>query len=161
MVQYTLAQNPEVILPVPGKDSMKAREKAMDMLIEWMDEGKVSTPLEDGFGPQEFIEMKEPPRRTTEEEDTVIEAVQILSNLAKLKMKVQSSQAEAMKVRELIDLLFTDETISEEQIASLNEGFKVLKQFAQTNLRYRDARSQAEQARKVLDEALKSPDAKQ
>ncbi len=89
-----------------------------------------------------------------------MQAVQTLSNLAKLKMKVQSSHTEAMKVRELVDLLFVDETISDEQITSLNEGFKVLKQFAQTNLRYRDARSQAEEARQVLDDALKSPDEK-
>jgi hypothetical protein len=37
MVQYTLAQCPEVILTVPGKDSKKAREKAMDQLVELMD----------------------------------------------------------------------------------------------------------------------------
>lgn len=160
MVQYTLAQDPEVILPVPGKDSLKAREKAMDQLMDLMNEGKLSTPLADGFGPQEFIEVKEPPPNTTEEEDAVVQAVQTLSNLAKLKLKVQSSHAEAMKVRALVDLLFSDDAISEAQSVSLNEGFKVLKQFAQTNLRYRDARSQAEQARKVLDAALKSPDDK-
>ena len=40
MVQYTLAQSPEVILTVSGKDSRKAREKAMDQLVDLMDDGR-------------------------------------------------------------------------------------------------------------------------
>ena len=43
-----------------------------------------------------------------------------------------------------------------EEIASLKDGFKVLKNFAQANVRYRDARSKAESARAILDEALQS-----
>jgi len=35
-----------------------------------------------------------------------------------------------------VDILFTDEPISEDEIASFKEGFKVLKTFAQANLRY-------------------------
>jgi hypothetical protein len=37
MVQYTFAQCPDIILTVPGKDSPKARDKAMDQLFELMD----------------------------------------------------------------------------------------------------------------------------
>jgi hypothetical protein len=80
--------------------------------------------------------------------------VQVLSNLATLKLKVQESRADAFKVRAGIDVLFTDEEVSEEEIAALKEGFKVLKTYAQANLRYREARSQAEDARAVLDRAL-------
>jgi hypothetical protein len=60
-------------------------------------------------------------------------------------------------VRSAIDILFTDEIVSEEQINSIKEGFKTLKSFAQLNMKFLDARSQAENARQVLDEALKSP----
>ena len=157
MVQYTLAQSPEVILNISGKDSRKAREKAMDQLVELMDDGKLPTNLADGFDPQQFIEVKtpEPTADVKSQEDTVVEAVQVLSHLATLKMKMQDSREEALAVRQLIDLLFTDEPISEEQIASLKDGFKTLKSFAQSNLKYRDARSQAETARQVLDDALK------
>jgi hypothetical protein len=154
MVQYTLAQSPEVILTVPGKDSPKAREKAMDQLIELMDAGKLATELSDGFGPQQFIEVKEQSTPPAPEEDAVTQAVQVLSNLATLKLKVQESRADAFKVRAGIDVLFTDEEVSEEEIAALKEGFKVLKTYAQANLRYREARSQAEDARAVLDRAL-------
>jgi soluble cytochrome b562 len=154
MVQYTLAQSPEVILNVPGKDSPKAREKAMDQLMELMDTGKLPTDLSEGFGPHQFIEVKEPPHSPSAEEDAITQAVQILSNLATLKLKVQESRTEALKVREQIDVLFSDAIVSEAEIASLKEGFKVLKTYAQSNLRYREARVQAEQAREVLDKAL-------
>lgn len=157
MVQYTLAQSPKTVLNISGKDSRKAREKAMDQLVELMDDGKLPTNLANGFDPQQFIEVKtpEPTDDIKSQEDTVVEAVQILSHLATLKMKMQDSREDALVVRQLIDLLFTDEPISEAQIASLKDGFKTLKSFAQSNLRYRDARSQAETARQVLDDALK------
>jgi hypothetical protein len=159
MVQYTLAQSPEIILTVPGKDSAKARDKAMDQLMELMDDGKLPTDLAEGFGPQQFIEVKEPANMVSADEDAVTQAVQILSNLATLKLKSQELKTEALKVREQVDILFTDEAVSEEAINSLKEGFKTLKTFAQMNLRYREARSQAEEARTILDQALKSPDA--
>lgn len=157
MVQYTLAQSPELILDVPGRDSRKARERAMDQLVERMDDGTLSTSLDDGFDPGEFIEVKAPDSTPDikSQEDAVVEAVQMLSHLATLKLKMQDSRGEALEVRKLVDLLFTDEPITEAQITSLKDGFKVLKTFAQNNLKYRDARSQAEAAREVLDEALR------
>ena len=159
MVRYTLVQSPEIILTVPGKDSNKAREKAMDKLMEIMEAGDLPTELEEGFSPQQLIEVKEPSMDTASgDEDKIIEAVQLLSNLATLKLKVQDTRTEALEVRKLVDVLFSDESVSEEEISSLKEGFKVLKNFAQANLRYKDAREKAEQAREVLDQALKSPD---
>ena len=159
MVRYTLVQSPEIILTVPGKDSDKAREKAMDKLMEIMEAGDLPTELEEGFGPQQLIEVKEPSMDTASgDEDKIIEEVQLLSNLATLKLKDQDTRTEALEVRKLVDILFSDESVSEEEISSLKEGFKVLKNFAQANLRYKDAREKAEQAREVLDQALKSPD---
>ena len=160
MVQYTLAQSPEVLIDVAGRDSNKAREKAMDQLMSLMDDGKLPTELDDGFNPKEFIEVKEPKNEPSAEENAVVGAVQTLSNLAKLKIKVQGSREEALKVRELVDLLFTDDFIEEEQIEELNSGFKTLKTFAQTNLKYRDAKDDAEEAREVLDNALNPPSKK-
>ncbi|OUL31393.1 hypothetical protein [Nostoc sp. 106C] len=158
MVQYTLAQSPEIILNVSGKDSAKAREKAMDQLMELMDAGKLPTELEEGFGPQQLIEVKEPTIETASGEDAITQAVQVLSNLATLKLKVQESRTEALEIRKAVDILFSDNSVTEEEISRLKEGFKLLKNFAQANLRYQDARTKAEQARQVLDQALKSPD---
>lgn len=158
MVRYTIVQSPEIIITVPGKDSDKARNKAMDKLMEIMEAGDLPTELEEGFSPQQLIEVIEPTMDTASGEDTIIEAVQLLSNLATLKLKVQDTRNEALEVRKLVDILFSDESVSEEEISSLKEGFKVLKNFAQANLRYKEAREKAEQARSVLDRALKSPD---
>ncbi|NJL79653.1 MAG: hypothetical protein HC917_13885 [Richelia sp. SM2_1_7] len=158
MVRYTIVQSPEIILTVPGKDSNKAREKAMDKLMEIMEAGDLPTQLEEGFGPQQLIEVKEASMDTASGEDTIIEAVQLLSNLATLKLKVQETRSEALEVRKLVDILFSDQSVSEEEISHLKEGFKALKNFAQANLRYKEAREKAEEARQVLDQALKSPD---
>jgi hypothetical protein len=158
MVQYTLAQCPEVILTVPGKDSKKAREKAMDQLVELMDDNKLPVDLSEGFSSQQLIEIKEQDSVPAEGEDAVIQAVQVLNSLATLKLKMQEFRAEALQVRSKIDILFSDEPVSEEEIAQLKEGFKVLKNFAQANLRYREARTGAEQARAVLDQALQTPE---
>ena len=91
-------------------------------------------------------------------EDAITEAVQLLSNLATLKLKVQESRTEALEVRKAVDILFTDNSVSEEEIARLKEGFKILKNFASANLRYQEAKAKAEQARAVLDRALNSPE---
>ncbi len=154
MVRYTLAQSPEVVLTVAGKDSAKARDKAMAELIDLMDSGKLNTDLADGFSPDQFIEVREL-SMTDDREDPITQAVQVLNNLATLKIKVQELRSDAMQVRSQIDILFSDEPVSEEQINSIKEGFKTLKSFAQLNMRFLDARSQAENARQVLDEALK------
>ncbi|MFM7886545.1 MAG: hypothetical protein ACKPCM_07625, partial [Pseudanabaena sp.] len=110
----------------------------------------------DGFSPDQFIEVREL-SMSEDREDPITQAVQTLNNLATLKIKVQELRADAMHVRSQIDILFSDEIVSEEQINSIKEGFKTLKSFAQLNMKFLDARSQAENARQVLDEALKSP----
>ena len=50
MVSYTLPQNPDTIITVRGKDSERARQKAMDKLVEMMDSGEIPIELENGFG---------------------------------------------------------------------------------------------------------------
>ncbi|MGD1809664.1 hypothetical protein ACP6PL_30160 [Dapis sp. BLCC M126] len=159
MVSYTLPQNPDTIITVRGKDSERARQKAMDKLVEMMDSGEIPTELENGFSPEQFIEVKESKESkeiTSEEEDAVAQAVQILSDFAALKMKVVESREEALKIRSAIEVLFTDEPVTVEEIANLKDGFKTLKIFAVANLRYREAKQKAEEARVVLDQALKS-----
>jgi soluble cytochrome b562 len=126
--------------------------------MELMDAGKLPTELEEGFGPQQLIEVKEATIDTGSGEDSITQAVQILSNLATLKLKVQESRAEALEIRKAVDVLFSDNSVTEEEITRLKEGFKVLKNFAQANVRYQEARAKAEQARQVLDQALKSPE---
>lgn len=159
MVSYTLPQNPDTIITVRGKESPRARQKAMDKLVEMMDSGEILTELENGFSPEQFIEVKESKELkeiASEEEEAVAQAVQILSDLAALKIKVVESREEALKIRSAIEVLFTDEAVTVEEIANLKDGFKVLKTFAVANLRYREAREKAQEARIILDQALES-----
>jgi len=157
MVQYTLKEDPEAVIKIAGKDSQKAREKAMNQLMNLMDSGKLKTTLDQGFSPSDFIEVQETiPAEPSPQEDEVVQAVQILNLLASLKLKMQELQQQALEVRELVDLLFSDDPISEEDVLQLKEGFKVLKKFAQANIQYRETRMQAESARATLDRALKS-----
>lgn len=158
MVQYTLAQSPDVVLTVSGKDSRKAREKALDQLMAMLDEGELPTALVDGFSTEQLVEVQPPTTSTAvqQQEESVVDAIQVLNQLATLKVKVQASRDEALQVRQLVDLLFTDDPLNDDQLSQLKDGFKVLKSFAQSNLRFKEARAQAEAARQVLDEALGS-----
>ncbi|MGB3137894.1 MAG: hypothetical protein WBG38_09755 [Nodosilinea sp.] len=157
MVQYTLAQSPDVVLTVSGRDSRKARENALDQLMAMLDEGALPTALADGFSAEQLVEVKalESSSAVQQQEDSVVDAIQVLNQLATLKVKVQASRDEALQVRELVDLLFTNDPMTDDQLSELKDGFKVLKSFAQTNLRFKDARARAEEARQVLDKALR------
>ncbi|NJO43193.1 MAG: hypothetical protein HC769_13155 [Cyanobacteria bacterium CRU_2_1] len=155
MVQYTLAEHPEVIISITGKDSRKSREKAMDRLVEMMDNDELPSKLPNGFSPEQFVEVKELSNPETNlQDDEVTQAIQLLSNLATLKLKTQELKQDALKIRQQIELLFSDQPITEADVSSLKEGFKLLKTFAQSNIRYREAREQAEAARRILDRAL-------
>ena len=159
MVSYTLPQNPDIIITVRGKNSERARQKAMDKLVEMMDSGEILTELENGFSPEQFIEakeLKELKEIISEEEDAVAQAVQILSDFAALKIKVVESREEALKIFSAIKVLFTDQPVTVEEIANLRDGFKILKTFAVANLRYKEARDKAEEARILLNEVLNS-----
>jgi hypothetical protein len=123
-----------------------------------MDEGKLPTELPDNFGPQQFIEVQPMTATPSADEEAINQAVQVLSNLVTLKLKVQESRADALKVWSQVDVLFNDQTVDEAELASLRDGFKSLKTFAQINLRYRDAKIQAQAAREILDRALQSPE---
>ena len=157
MVKYTLKEDPEVAIEVPGRDSAKARQKAMDQLVDLMDAGELSTSLDGGFGMEDFIVVK-PSSATepTQGEDEIVASVQILNKLASLKLKMQESKQDALEIRALVDLLFTDDPITEADVLRLKDGFKVLKKFAQANIQFREARQQAESARAILDQALQS-----
>jgi len=136
MVQYTLKESPEVILTVEGKIQLKpVTRRWINSSTSWTQELDIE--LSEGFGPQ-FIEVKEPVAVADSDEDAIVQAVGS-QQLSHLKLKVQELRAEALKVRAQVDILFTDEPISEDEIASIKEGFKVLKTFAQANLRYQEA----------------------
>ncbi|MFB2920416.1 hypothetical protein [Aerosakkonema funiforme] len=161
MPQYSLAEDPSIILDIPGKnDTKKSREAAIEKLLEMMDAGEVDIDLKDGFGPDELILIKAPikqgasyPQEKTEETDTIAQAVQVLTQFATLRQKVEELRPAAQEARAQIDLLF-EGNVSVEQIQQIKEGLKSLKGFAQNNIQLREALPEAEEARKTLDEAM-------
>ena len=164
MPQYSLAEDPSIILDIPGKnDTKKSREAAIEKLLELMDSGEVDLDLKDGFGPDELIQIKSPGSKSTttgqeklpEESDSIGQAVQVLTQFATLRQKVEELRPSAQEARTQIDLLF-EGTVNVEQIEQIKKGLKDLKVFAQTNLQLREALTEAEAARKTLDEAMET-----
>jgi hypothetical protein len=155
MVQYSFPQNPDIILTVTGKDSSRAREKAMAQLIDLMDGGMLDAETVDGLEPQQLVEVgKEPPAPSGEADDPIAHAVQTLSTFAGLKLKLQELQGDAIEVRSQIDILFGPEPITEAQINALKDGFKTLKTYAQLYHRLQELLPRAEASRAMLDRAL-------
>ncbi|MGQ9865557.1 MAG: hypothetical protein ACUVSQ_04625 [Pseudanabaenaceae cyanobacterium] len=156
MPQYAIPQSPETIFTVPGKDSPKAREKAMALVEEAIAAGTLEAELLDGFGPDCLV-VVEPAalgETPTAAADDIGPAVQVLANFASLRLKHQELREEAQKIRQQLDSLFGEAPVTEEEVAALKRGFKVLEAFAQINRRYTLARQEAEAARQILDRAL-------
>lgn len=161
MPQYTLAEDPTIILTVPGKnDTKKNRESAIEQLLELMDSGELDIDLKDGFGPDQLILIKDGKtegnaslKESTSEDSGVVQAVQTLTQFASLRQRVEELRPAAQEARSQIDLLFAGE-VTVEQIQQIKEGLKSLKNFAQVNIQFRESISEAEAARKTLDEAL-------
>ncbi|NJK59542.1 MAG: hypothetical protein HC918_03815 [Oscillatoriales cyanobacterium SM2_1_8] len=157
MPQYAIPQSPETIFTVSGKDSPKAREKAMALLEEAIADGTLDAELVDGFGPDRLVVVEPTPLGEEPGEaagDEIGPAVQVLANFASLRLKHQELREEAQKIRHQLDTLFGEAPVTEEEVMALKKGFKVLEAFAQINRRYSLARQEAEAARQVLDRAL-------
>lgn len=161
MPQYTLAEDPTLVLTVPGKnDTKKNRESAIEQLLELMDSGELNLDLKDGFGPDQLILIKDGKtegnvslKESTGEDSGVVQAVQTLTQFASLRQRVEELRPAAQEARSQIDLLFAGE-VTVEQIQQIKEGLKSLKNFAQVNIQFRESIAEAEAARKTLDEAL-------
>lgn len=95
------------------------------------------------------------PTQTAEEEIT--QAIQVLSNLATLKLKTQESKDQSVEVLRKIESLFKlEEPISPQDLEELKTGFKTLNKFALAVNQYYETKTKAEAAKKVLDAILGS-----
>ncbi|GEM_PF-1461333 len=95
------------------------------------------------------------PTQTAEEEIT--QAIQVLSNLATLKLKTQESKDQSVEVLRKIESLFKlEEPISPQDLEELKTGFKTLNKFALAVNQYYEIKTKAEAAKQVLDAILGS-----
>lgn len=160
MATYTLSEIPEVKVSVQGKDSPTTRQKAIDKIAEMSKSGEL-TELPNDLSAEQLILSEAPPQTTDseddDEEDLLVVAVRELNKFSPLKIKTQRLKQAALGSRRNIDVLFTEEPI-EQDLDQLEEtlkgSFKTLKEFAVALVEYRKAKSGAEKARIILDEAL-------
>lgn len=160
MAKYTIAECPEISISVRGKDSLTTREKALDKIMQLIDNDELPTELPEGLSSEQLIEVKDESNEPIDseiEEDVVVRAVRELNNLANLKIKLQELHQAAIKVRKDLDVLFIDTPIELEPDQfkeNIKISFKILKDFAIVLINYKDAKNKAENARIVLDKAL-------
>ncbi len=159
MARYTIAECPEISISVRGRDSLTTRERALDKIMQLIDNDELPTELPEGLSSEQLIEVKESNEHIDSEieEDVVVRAVRELNNLANLKIKLQELHQAAIKVRKDLDILFIDTPIElepEQFKENIKSSFKILKDFAVVLINYKDAKNKAENARIVLDEAL-------
>jgi hypothetical protein len=154
--QYTIPQCPDLLLEVSNSDPDKARYKATQQLVRLINEEKIVVHIPEGFSTRQLIEITEKDLMA-DDEDKIIEAVKVLSKLSASKKKVQELYEQAVEARQQINILFENRKISVEEFQKIEDGFKFLKEFAQANLRYKEALPDAENARFIIDKALEPP----
>jgi len=155
--QYTILQRPELLIKVSNSDPDKARYKATQELVRLINEEQLGVQIPQGFSTRQLIEIAEKDLMA-EGEDKVVEAVKVLSKLSAAKQKVQELYEQAVEARQQTDVLFENRKISVEEFQRIEEGLKVIKEFAQANLRYKEALPDAKIARSLIDEALEPPE---
>jgi hypothetical protein len=155
--QYTILHCPELLINISNSDPDKARYTAAQELVRLINEEQLGVQIPEGFSTRQLIEIEEKDLMA-EGEDKIIEAVKILSKLSAAKQKVQELYEKAIEARQQTDALFEDRRISVEEFQGIEEGLKVMKEFAQANLRYKEALPDAESARLLIDKALELPE---
>jgi hypothetical protein len=157
MPVYTVPQYPEILLNVRGSNRDKSTYQALKKLVCLINKGTLNSAKLDRFNSKNFIEIIESDLMA-QDEDAVVKAVKILSKLAVSRQVVQELHEQSLAAYRYIDILFGKDRISTEVFQEMQENFKILKEFAVANLRYKEALGEAEQARLIVDNALKMAD---
>jgi len=161
MATYVLAELPDILITVRGKDSITTRQKALDKIADMLSSGELSTEVPKGLTPDLLI-LTEAPARTTdaegdEEQEPLSMAVRELHKFLLLKIRTQRLKQLAVQARQNIDTILTEESIEQDldQLEETVKGdYKTLKEFVLALGEYRQTKTGAEAALAILDEAL-------
>lgn len=166
MVSYALKQAPEVILEVPGRDSRKQRQQALDQLIDKVNEDEdLRSKLADGAGHDDLIVVTEQVPVVATESDTTVEEVktlvQAIVGYGFLRVKIDQDREEAKSVLKDLEAIFDPKTdLNDETLADLKKKSRLLISYAETKASFGEVRSNAEQSqvklKKILDLERKS-----
>lgn len=155
MSLYTTPQNPEFIFNVRGSNRDKATFQALQQLVSLINQGTLKSEKFKGFNSKNFIEIVEKDLMANNE-DKLIDAVKVLSKLAKSRQAVQDLHENSLEAYGYIDILFRKDRISEEDFQVIQDSLKIIKEFGLANLRYKEALIDAEKARLIVDQALEA-----
>lgn len=153
MPLYTTPQYPEFIFNVRGSNRDKATFQALQELVSLINQGTLDSERFRKFNSKSFIELTEKDLMANDE-DKLINAVKILSKLAKSRQEVQDLHEKSLEAYKYIDILFGKDRISKEDFQIIQDSLKVIKEFGLANLRYKEALTDAEKARLIVDQAL-------
>jgi len=161
MATYVLAELPDILITVRGKDSITTRQKALDKIADMLSSGELSTEVPKGLTPEQLILSETPAKMTEpesdEEQEPLSMAVREVHKFLLLKIKTQRLKQLALQARQNIDTILTLESIEQDldQLEETVKGdYKTLKEFVLALGEYRQAKAVAESALAILDEAL-------
>jgi hypothetical protein len=160
MVSYALKQAPEIILEVPGRDTQKQRQRALDQLIDRVSEDEaLRSKLADGAGHDDLIVVTEQVPVPTNESDTAVEEVktlvQTIVSYGFLRVKLEQDRHEAQAVLKELEAIFDPKTeLTEEALSDLRKKSKLLISYAETKASFSEVKTNAEQSQVKLQKIL-------
>lgn len=153
MPSYTVPQCPEILFNVQGSNRDKATFQALQQLVSLINQGSLDNARFRRFNSKSFIEVTDKDLMA-QNEDKLIKAIKTLSKLAVSKQAVQVLREQTLEAYKCIETLFGEDEISKEDFEKIRDDFKILKEFALSNLRYKEALIDAKEARLIVDKAL-------
>jgi len=161
MVSYALKQAPEIILEVPGRDSRKQRQQALDQLIDKVNEDEdLRAKLADGAGHDDLIVVTEqvsvvPSDAADSSVEEVKTLVQAIVSYGFMRVKLEQDRQEAKSVLKDLEAIFDPAAeLTEEQVGDLKKKSKLLISYAETKASFNDVRTNAEQSQLKLKTIL-------
>jgi hypothetical protein len=163
MVSYALKQAPEIILEVPGRDSRKQRQQALDQLVDRANEDEtLRSKLADGAGHDDLIVVTEQvpvvakdPDATDSTVEDVKTLVQAIVSYGFMRVKLEQDRQEAQAVLKELEAIFDPETeLTEETVTELKKRSRLLISYAENKAAFGDVRANAEQSQTKLQKIL-------
>lgn len=161
MVSYALKQAPEIILDVPGRDSRKQRQQALDQLVDKINEDEtLRSKLSDGASHDDLIVVTEQvPVVTKEEPDATVEdvktLVQAIVSYGSMRVKLEQDRQEAQSVLKELEAIFDPATeLTEEMVVDLKKRSRLLISYAENRASFGEVRTNAEQSQVKLQKIL-------
>lgn len=160
MVSYALKQAPEIVLDVPGRDSRKQRQQALDQLLDKISEDEdLRSKLSDGASHDDLIVVTEQVPVVVSEPDNSVEEVktlvQSIVSYGFMRVKLEQDRKEAQSVLKDLEAIFDPAVeLTEETVSDLKKKSKLLIGYAENKAAFGEIRSTAEQSRVQLQKIL-------